>query len=89
MGRLVDADALKCSYSWWEEKGQGILQKLVDGVVDGAPTVDAVPVTRCGDCKYMDDSVHTFGWNGVCRYWGKSTDYSWFCAAAERKNGEA
>ena len=38
--RLIDADALKKHYAWWEDDRQ----KLFDSIVDQQPTVDAVPV---------------------------------------------
>lgn len=38
--RLIDADALKKHYAWWEDDRQ----KLFDSIVDSQPTVDAVPV---------------------------------------------
>ena len=47
--RLIDADALKQHYSWWEDDRQ----KLFDSIIDQQPTVDAVPV-RHG--KWIDDS---------------------------------
>jgi hypothetical protein len=40
--RLIDADKL----DWWY-KGRPIRR-----VIDEAPTVDAVPVVRCKDCKH-------------------------------------
>ena len=41
--RLIDADKL----DWWY-KGRNIRR-----VIDDAPTVDAVPVVRCKDCKHL------------------------------------
>lgn len=38
--RLIDADALKKHYAWWEDDRQ----KLFDSIVDRQPTIDAVPV---------------------------------------------
>jgi hypothetical protein len=65
----------------------------VSGVVDACPTVDAVIVTRCKDCKHK-------GWvQEPCH--GKSVDYckvwdctlrnleSTFCSYGERKDGGA
>ena len=40
--RLIDADALKKHYAWWEDDRQ----KLFDSIVDSQPTVDAVPVVH-------------------------------------------
>lgn len=40
MTRLINADALKKHYAWWEDDRQ----KLFDSIVDSQPTVDAAPV---------------------------------------------
>lgn len=47
--RLIDADALKKHYAWWEDDRQ----KLFDSIVDSQPTVDAVPVIRCKNCIWF------------------------------------
>ena len=51
--RLIDADKLKKHYAWWEDDRQ----KLFDEIVDQQPTVDAVPVIRCKDCKNNPSSA--------------------------------
>lgn len=38
--RLIDADALKKHYAWWEDDKQ----KLFDSIVDQQPTVETAPV---------------------------------------------
>jgi hypothetical protein len=43
--RLIDADKL----DWWY-KGRPIRR-----VIDEAPTIDAVPVVRCKDCKWYKE----------------------------------
>lgn len=45
--RLIDADALQKEYQ--KEHGKRLL------LIDVAPTIDAVEVVRCKDCKYKDD----------------------------------
>mgnify|MGYP004714035245 CR=1 FL=1 len=62
----------------------------VSGVVDACPTVDAVVVTRCKDCKhydmgvclkiYSDGNVHSAAW--------QSRNPDDFCSYGERKDGE-
>ena len=47
MARLIDADKL----DWWY-KGRPIRR-----VIDEAPTVDAVEVVRCKDCKNRGNDV--------------------------------
>ena len=60
MARLIDADALKYALSRLEATGghkyyrQGmddVLQKFMPGFIDEQPTVDAVEVVRCKDCR--------------------------------------
>ena len=69
--RLIDADAL----DWWY-KGRNIRR-----VIDDAPTVDAVVVTRCKDCIR-------------CGFCGEATNlevmgFYGFCSRGERKDGDS
>ena len=57
--------------------------------VDVMPTVDAVPVIRCKDCKWFDMSDPSgtvepigYGCKKVTRLWREPDDY---CKGAERK----
>ena len=93
--RLIDADALleevENEQKYLIARGQlseeHILVHALKRPVLDAPTVDAVPVVRCADCRHMDDSFHTDGFDGMCRYWKcHSTDYSWFCSNGERRS---
>lgn len=45
--------------------------------INGVPSIDAVPVIRCKDCKWRDT------W--VCSI---STKDDWFCPKGERKDNE-
>ena len=71
--RLIDADKL----DWWY-KGRPIRR-----VIDEAPTIDAVPVVRCKDCKHRKEKTcfHPFAgmWVG-CELNGDD-----FCSYGERK----
>lgn len=98
--RLIDATPLECqakerkenewnqrvSPTSWAHAEESFLHRIED-----APTVDAVVVTRCKDCKHK-------GWvQEPCH--GKSVDYcrvwdctlrnleSTFCSYGERKDG--
>ncbi len=45
------------------------------GLIEKAPTVDAVPVVRCKDCYQsvvIGNVLH-------CTYWGKNTDENGYC----------
>ena len=63
----------------WSVTG-GTAIRLIHTAIDGAPTIDAVPVVRCQDCEYFglnDENVpyclNPFGLddpepNGFCSY---------------------
>ena len=83
MSRYIDADKLKQHYAYWESSKYDYMQeekKLFDDIVDQQPTVDAVEVVRCKDCKYYDNVIkddHCFlqcaGDDDYCSY-GERTD---------------
>lgn len=74
---LIDADKLERQEYWGNER---CFDYVDADDIDNAPTVDAVPVVRCKDCK------HEFG--GSCILCGfqkrKPED---FCSYGERKDG--
>lgn len=81
MTRLIDAEKLKKHYAWWEDDER---RTLFDQIVDAQPTVDAVPVIRCKDCRFHRGKY--------CTAWGDGsvavsceTDADGFCAWAEPK----
>lgn len=50
--RLIDADALYDEL--YENMGEDeVLDRIPPCYVDNAPTVDAIPVVRCRDCKWF------------------------------------
>ena len=55
--RLIDADALKGKESYimlrTSDTCFGSAKIFLTETIDNAPTVDAVPVVRCGDCVLM------------------------------------
>ena len=77
MSRLIDADALK---EGLKEKmfGHPFERIFLSSVVDSEPTIDAVPVVRCKDCK------HRFK-DSWCEY--ADDDDNFYCARGERKEG--
>lgn len=95
--RLIDADALpKLLDAEYKQtmklirKGEKHLDNLAEGFAEAihiakyiAPTVDAVPVVRCRDCKHMcRDNVGIF-----CKVWNgyNGCGYDGFCNYGERK----
>lgn len=55
--------------------------------IKGAPTIDAVPVVRCRDCRYHEDEQA--GMIYCPSMVGGWVDSDWFCADGERKEGDA
>ncbi len=100
MGRLIDADAF---IQMMEEKcdPESTLDPWVLSVCRGGvkimPTVDAVPVVRCKDCKHRPtgtnrDDLEFPDDRCPCQCedfwysWKPSDD--WFCGNGERKDGD-
>ena len=60
MSRLINADALKAAitvdgyehFSGCLSSSEVSLLEMVTDDIDEAPTIDAVPVTRCVECNY-------------------------------------
>ena len=77
--RLIDADALDTVP--WEEPGDA------GKAIRNAPTIDAVPVVRCKDCKHWNDACHSLG-TGDCHPLERVTFKTFFCSYGERKGGE-
>ena len=58
-----------------------------------APTIDAVPVVRCKDCKHAEKSKYAFDWDGKtplceCSYMTQPNRWHEYCSWAERKEAE-
>lgn len=88
--RLINADALKQEIRKgtryyvrvWDPKGRekwemekDLSLKEIDEIIDNAPTIDAVEVVRCKDCKHFDGSYpmccrfeEEFKPDGYCSY---------------------
>ena len=79
--RLIDADALlrhKRKMSGADFGGEFWDEAVLASDIKNAPTIDAVPVVRCKDCKYFKTRL--------CENEDNYDD--WFCADGERKGGD-
>ena len=65
-----------------EVKGVGL---ILAETVDKAPTIDAVPVVRCRECKHHEDEE--IGMVYCPNALGGWVGENWFCADGERKEG--
>ena len=86
--RLIDGDLLmKTVFNDvvlvdGEVKGVGL---ILAETVDKAPTIDAVPVVRCRECKHHEDEE--IGMVYCPNMIGGWVVENWFCADGERKEG--
>ena len=85
--RLIDADKLisymdECS----KESRFRVYYGYAKSFIDDAPTVDAVEVTRCRDCKYHEDT-NVIGFEHCCLY-GLTMRYNDFCSYGKREGGD-
>ena len=89
--RLIDADALiGNTIIGGRRNNKTIIRYIVTNIVQNAPTVDAVPVIRCKDCKFSKAYYHGSESNlGMFTYlctqglYGMNADD--YCSRAERK----
>ena len=99
--RLIDADALKeqvcldgdctkCKTGVNENVCKWNMVQLNDVVerLESAPTIEAVLVVRCKDCKHRIKWNDSFG----CAFWGyygdEFADGEMFCGKGERKDDD-
>lgn len=86
--RLIDADEYEISLhvSYNDDGEQEVNADEVFLKLHDAPTIDAVPVVRCKDCKYgMEEWM---GWECYhpCDRTRGGSDGNWFCADGERRS---
>lgn len=100
--RLIDADVLNEGlYDGEVKNGGDLLMALFKVVVDATPTVDAVLVCHCKDCKHRpirpekyDDGFDLEFPDDECSCKCEDPFYSWypsddwFCPKGERKGDE-
>ena len=80
---LIDANVFRD----WLSKQKRIGKNLVIMMLDETPTVDAVPVVRCKDCKHWRNSGNNiFGSDyGTCVECLMDTQQEHFCSYGERR----
>lgn len=83
MSRLIDADALGKSRPIGKIMMFGGEYVYTQTEIDSAPTVDAVPVVRCRECKYHNKQQLGFCEMHLVRMNGND-----FCSYGERKGGD-
>ena len=73
--RLIDAEKLKKTFI-----GNRYGTKAIEYYIDNAPTVDAVPVVRCKECKF-----HRGGYCLGTGHFDMPTEDDGFCSWGERR----
>ena len=91
--RLIDADALAgkilLDAPGFLDGGSEITKAFIMAMINTrsvTPTIDAVPIIRCKDCKFSEKINSVY----LC---GKSREFvvhksDWFCADGERKDSD-
>lgn len=83
--RLIDGDALNLDREVELADDWKTAHELAN-CVKYAPTVDAVPVVRCKECKYRAKNGRCYTENGIIR--GAFVGKDWFCADGERRESD-
>ena len=82
---LINREALLSYADLWASCGDHYTAEDVIMMIETAPTVDAVPVVRCCECKKHSEA------NGkhYCKFWRMycPDDSEFFCKVGERKEG--
>ena len=82
--RLIDAaEAMKYITDEYNRKrtGDGLRLAWIEKAINDAPTVDAVEVVRCKDCRH-----YNAGFECLIEGYGIERPKEWFCADGERRS---
>ena len=85
--RLIDADALMEKERSWLRDGD-VLWSIPLSHIDLTPTIDAVPVVRCGECHHCKETMDHKGPGLFCSIWGREwqrVQPNDFCSYGQRK----
>ncbi len=92
--RLIDADALEKEFCHGCQYENNKYVNCIDCAVANAPTINAIEVVRCKECKHRpeyDGPNHIVFPDGICPcqcedcYYDWMPSDDWFCADGERK----
>lgn len=89
MARLINADELETEF----------LCRLVDSIytipttnvikfIENAPTIDAVQIVRCKDCKHGHECYGVGMYSIVCEFSNYMNSPNGFCHEGKRKDGD-
>lgn len=83
--RLIDSDELweRLNYEPWEHNADR--DEIALPIVNAAPTVDAVPVVRCKDCKNLVNTTINANCFLICDISDMEIAPEDFCSHGERR----
>ena len=83
--RLIDADALfKNKYIIIRGEDGKIVAQQIIGILRDAPTIDAVPVVRCRECDWRDETNRCTNPHCTTSFYGCVVRGEHFCSYGER-----
>ena len=91
--RIIDAKLLEEQVKEVFKKTDPVLIECLLRLIRDQPTIDAVPVTRCEDCKHCNISLVIPTGRIMCKCMEGSHDHQMllnpndFCSRGERKGG--
>ena len=80
--RLIDADETIREIVWNSlSESSAAIEATAKAIhcIENMPSIDAVPVVRCKDCKHYDSHDHR------CKVWNHGINVEDFCSRGERK----
>ena len=99
--RIIDADALIMRVNGHGTNKFGVLHDVdIRAFINEQPTVDSVPVVRCGECKWFDrlEKNHPYGYCHAAKHGHMTSRWEisiyrkckedFYCADGERRSDE-
>ena len=94
--RLIDADALhkalfakqKWVVRYGDKHNAGYTSDQVHFAIDDAPTIDAIEVVRCRDCRWGREVCGNIECSVDLNLPPEYHGYEWYCPNGERKEDE-
>lgn len=87
--RLIDADALLNYAGNCYDEDDHLLYAVGTGTIMRMPTIDAVQVVRCMDCKNRWPDLDEGKMICLLERSRRADDDEWFCADGKRKTAES
>lgn len=78
-------DRKQIVYTWWKlPNGKFSDGVVLQSVIQSMPTVDAVEVVRCKDCKWFDPNEDVMSQSGACEYHEMVKMFWDFCSRGKK-----